>query len=238
MGMTVKVEIVDRFAQGEDINQLFSYFHYIDEKFSPYKRDNEVEKINLGSLNPNEASIEMKKIIDLGEETKKMTNGYFDIFANERFDPSGIVKGYAIHKASEQLYSKGYRNYYVEIGGDIEAIGLNEGKKWSVGITNPFDPEKIIKVVHLSNKGIATSGNYVRGSHIHDPVANKKATDIASITVIGPDVYEADRFATAAFAMGERGVNFIENLDGFEAYMVGNDRRATYTSGFEEYTTN
>ena len=238
MGMTVRIEIADRFAQGEDINQIFSYFHYIDDKFSPYKRDNEVEKINLGSLKVEDASIEMKNIIDLSEKTKKETNGYFYVFANDRFDPSGIVKGYAIHQAAKQLYSKGYRNYYVEIGGDIETRGKNADAKWSVGITNPFEINEVIKVIYVEDKGVATSGTYARGSHIYDPIRNKKAIDIASLTVIGPNIYEADRFATAAFAMGERGVNFIENLKGFEAYMVGNDRRATYTSGFEKYTIN
>jgi thiamine biosynthesis lipoprotein len=48
-------------------------------------------------------------------------------------------------------------------------------------------------------------------------------------------VYEADRFATAAFAMGKRGIQFIEKLVGFEGYMIDVEARATLTSGFERY---
>jgi thiamine biosynthesis lipoprotein len=48
-------------------------------------------------------------------------------------------------------------------------------------------------------------------------------------------VYEADRFATAAFAMGKRGIYFIEQLPGFEGYMIDASARATFTSGFERY---
>jgi thiamine biosynthesis lipoprotein len=59
--------------------------------------------------------------------------------------------------------------------------------------------------------------------------------DIVSLTVIGPNVYEADRFATAAFAMGKRGIYFIEQLPGFEGYMIDAAARATFTSGFERY---
>jgi len=59
--------------------------------------------------------------------------------------------------------------------------------------------------------------------------------DIASITIIGPNVYDADRFATAAFAMGKRGIQFIEKLAGFEGYMIDMRGIATYTSGFERY---
>ena len=57
------------------------------------------------------------------------------------------------------------------------------------------------------------------------------------MTVIGPNVYEADRFATPAFAMGKKGIDFVENLPGLEGYMVDKDGIATMTSGFEKYTT-
>ena len=60
-------------------------------------------------------------------------------------------------------------------------------------------------------------------------------TDILSLTVIGPDVYEADRFATAAFAMGRSGIDFIEDFPGFEGYMIDKDKQATYTTGFTRF---
>ena len=56
-----------------------------------------------------------------------------------------------------------------------------------------------------------------------------------SITVIGEDVLEADRMATAAYAMGRIGVHFIEVLPGFEAYMIDHQGQATMTSGFAQY---
>jgi len=51
-------------------------------------------------------------------------------------------------------------------------------------------------------------------------------------------VYEADRFATAAFAMGKKGILFIESLTGFEGYAVDNKGIATYTNGFTAYVKN
>jgi len=111
-----------------------------------------------------------------------------------------------------------------------------------VGIENPLQKnggasDKIVKTVYLSNKGIATSGIYKRGRHIYDPV-NKKIvdSDIVSLTVVGPNVYEADRFATAAFAMGRAGIEFIEKLEGFEGYQINEKGIATMTSGFMNYT--
>jgi thiamine biosynthesis lipoprotein len=60
-------------------------------------------------------------------------------------------------------------------------------------------------------------------------------TDIVGLTVIGPNIYEADRFATAAFAMGREGIMFIENLAGFEGYMIDQHGQATFTSHFTRY---
>ena len=91
-------------------------------------------------------------------------------------------------------------------------------------------------VLSVSNRGVATSGTYVRGQHIYNPKqADRLITDIVGLTVIGPDIYEADRFATAAFAMGREGIHFIERLEGFEGYMIDRDGQATLTSGFTRY---
>jgi len=236
MGMPVVVNVVDKGATDEDINEIFSYFHYIDNKFSTYKKNSEISQINKRELKESQYSSEMKKILSLSEKTKKETNGYFDIHINGILNPSGIVKGYAIFEAAGILKNKGFNNFYVEIAGDVQTYGKNEAKeKWSVGIQNPFNLNEIVKVVYLKGQGIATSGTYRRGKHIYNPKSKKKADDIMSITIIGPNVYEADRFATGAFAMGEKGINFIEKLKGFEGYMIQKDKKAVYTSGFENY---
>lgn len=235
MGMPVRVNLADKLAKEKDIEEIFDYFRIIDKRFSTYKETSEISKINNGLLKLDETSVEMKKILRLCEETKKETNGYFDIEKEGKIDPSGIVKGFAIWQAALILGKKGYKNFYVEIAGDGEVCGLNDGEVWKVGIENPFNRMEIIKVVGLSNKGIATSGNYIRGVHIYSPITGKGIDDIASVTVIGDNVYEADRFATAAFAMGERGIVFLENKKGLEGYMVLKNKKAIYTSGFEKF---
>lgn len=236
MGMPVKIEVIDADVTDEDIQEVFAYFHYIDKKFSTFREDSEISKINIGELRILQSSSEMQKILALCEKTKQETNGYFDINIEGNLDPSGIVKGYAIYEGAEILRKKGFANFYVEIAGDIQVFGKNsKGKKWQVGIQNPFNLKEIVKVIKVSNAGIATSGNYQRGRHIQNPKVNQWADEIGSITVIGPNIYEADRFATAAFAMGEKGIKFIEKLKGFEGYMVKKNRQAVYTSGLEIY---
>ncbi len=242
MGMPVIVEINDREATPELFDEVFSYFTYVDEKFSTYKETSEISAINRGEKRAEAWSEDMKEVFALSEETKRLSGGYFDIVARDgRYDPSGLVKGWAILNAANILRGQGVRNFYVEVAGDIETNGLNaEGNPWRIGIQNPLKGEReVIKTVHLKGQGIATSGTQVRGQHIYDPKdRNRPLNDVASITVIGPNIYEADRFATAAFAMEGAGIEFIERLEGFEGYQIDRNGNAVMTSGFADYVAN
>lgn len=236
MGMPITVEIADELARRHDIDAVYDYFTAVDKRFSTYKPASEISRVNAG-LDKSRWSKEMKMVLQLCDETKRATGGYFDIQHNGRRDPSGLVKGWAIQNAAALLKRRGFRNFYVEAGGDIQTGGLNErGEPWAVGIRNPLDREEIIKIVHLSGQAIATSGTYARGQHIYNPHAPGPSDSKAlSISVVGPSIYDADRFATAAFAMGEKGIRFIEALPDYEAYMVGANQTATLTSSFADY---
>lgn len=236
MGMPITVEVADRSASPESIERAYAYFGEIDRRFSTYKPTSEISRINAGTQPISGASPDMRTVLALAEQTKRQTHGYFDVRRPDgTIDPSGLVKGWAIYNAAKLLEREGLRHFYVEAGGDLQTKGRNaEGQDWSVGIRNPFDTDEIVKVVSLKDQGMATSGTYVRGQHIYDPHDPRKTfDDILSLTVIGPNVYEADRFATAAFAMGPRGIEFIERMPGCEAYMIDRTGTATMTSGFE-----
>jgi FAD:protein FMN transferase len=237
MGMPIRLELVN--AKNAEIaaTRVFDYFRKVDAQYSTYKPDSEISRINAG-LPEEKWSEEMKAVFKLCEQTKRETNGFFDILRPDGSrDPSGLVKGWAINNAAQLLHDRSIDNFYLEAGGDIQVHGRNpEGKSWRIGIRNPFNREEIVKVIAVSDEGMATSGTYTRGQHIYNPLKPKEELhDIRGITVVGPNVYEADRFATAAFAMGRPGIAFIETLPGFEAYMIDSNKVATLTSGFERY---
>lgn len=235
--MPVTLEVIEAGASEALFDEVFDYFGYVDEKFSTYKDQSEISRINRGELKLEDSSEDMKTIFAVAEQTRLETHGYFNVYHNGVRDPSGIVKGWAIYNAAGILHKKGFENFYVEAGGDIQACGKNgQGQKWRVGIRNPFHMSEIVKVLSITDCGVATSGTYVRGQHVYNPRDGGQAsTDILSLTVIGPDIYEADRFATAAFAMGWAGIDFIESLPGFEGYMIDKAKQATYTTGFARY---
>ena len=237
MGMPITIEIADSSATDEIFNTVFGYMSYVDETFSPYKHESELMQINRGELTESEWSDDMKTIFALAHEAKQKTDGYFDIQKPDgSFDPSGIVKGWAIENAAAIIASAGFKNFYVDAGGDIQTSGVNEqGKPWSVGIKNPWNEHEIVKAIAADHAAIATSGTYIRGLHIYNPKTGAPADDIVSITVVGDHICDVDLIATAAFAMGRDGIRFVEQIPGFEGYAIDKHGTAIMTSGFSKY---
>lgn len=239
MGMPITVEILDSEFAGCELDAVFDSFARIDERFSTYKETSEISRINRGELRSDEYSDDMRTVLALCAQTKEETDGYFEIAHGGLLDPSGLVKGWAIQQAADRLLGNGWRNFYIDAGGDIQVAGTKNGEPWRTGIRNPFQRHEYVKVLALTDRGVATSGTAIRGQHIYDPHRpGVPLLDVLSLTVIGPNIYEADRFATAAFAMGRSGIQFIERLTGFEGYLIDANARATYTSGFERYVAN
>lgn len=237
--MPVSVEIADREVRPADFARVAEYLTHVDTIFSTYKENSEISRINRGEIASLSYSKEMKEIFALANEAQVQTKGFFNIKRGDgTLDPSGLVKGWAIQNASVLLINAGLSNFYIDIGGDVATSGKDEmGEEWSIGVRNPFARDEIIKLLYPKGGGVATSGTYIRGEHIYNPhTGNPPATDLVSLTVVGPHIYEADLFATAAFAMGKEGMAFIENRQGYEGYAVDRNGTATMTSGFEKYT--
>jgi thiamine biosynthesis lipoprotein len=237
MGMPITIRIADARATVAHLDQIFAYFEYVDDMFSTYKPTSEIARLNCGELTVEDASADVQAIFALAEQTRQQTDGFFDIRRPDgSCDPSGIVKGWAVKQAGDLLAAARLRSFIVEAGGDMQVSGTNNEALWRIGIRNPFNRSQYVKVLALSDRGVATSGTAIRGKHIYDPHRPDAPLDeVASLTVIGPDVYEADRFATAAFAMGRAGIHFIEALPGFEGYQIDVNAQATATSGLERY---
>jgi len=237
MGMPITIDIVE-LDSARLIDDVFAYFAAVDARFSVFKPESEISALNRGRLSVSDVSAPMQEVLTTADRTKSETRGYFDIRRPDgSLDPSGVVKGWAIRNAADLIRAAGVKNFYVDAGGDIQAGGVNAtGEPWTVGVRNPFNHREIVKAIRPQGRGVATSGSYVRGQHIYDPYRpGQRLEDIVSLTVIGDDVLEADRFATAAFAMGRAGIHFIEERPDLEGYAIDAAGVATKTSGFERY---
>jgi thiamine biosynthesis lipoprotein len=238
MDMPISLTVLDDGVRAEDLEAVFAEFVAVDAQFSPFKDDSEVSRFNRGEIVATDFTPRMRDVLALCERTKRETSGYFDINRpGGTIDPCGMVKGWAIRNAALQLAGMGFSNFCIDAGGDIQCHGVNDdGEEWTVGIRNPFARDEIVKVIQPRGYGVATSGNYIRGDHIYDPHTGRYGSgDIVSLTVIGPDVLEADRYATAAFAMGRDGIHFIEGTPGLEGYEIDALGIARMTTGLKKY---
>jgi len=117
-------------------------------------------------------------------------------------DLGGIAKGYAVDRAIEAIRARGFRDAIVNAGGDLYALGHSErGDAWEIGIQDPRNPGRIIRTFPLSNRAVATSGDYIqyfeyegrRYHHIMDPLtAAPRLTPVHSVSVTAPTCMTAD----------------------------------------------
>ncbi|MCF4119808.1 FAD:protein FMN transferase [Antribacter sp. KLBMP9083] len=60
----------------------------------------------------------------------------------------------------------------------------------------------------MSDGAVATSGTSERGRHLWDGRTGRPAAGLTALTVVAADLVTADVLATAAFALGEPGVEW------------------------------
>lgn len=174
-----------------------------------------------------------------------------------QLDFSAIAKGYAVDVIGKFLQSKKVENFLVEIGGETVCRGNSpRGDVWALGINIPSKEAKttdVKEIVKLTNKGLATSGNY-RNYHIAEDgsiyahTINPKTglpekSNLLSATVVAKDCMTADAYATAFMVMGkDAAIELAKKLTDIEIYLIfgtENGEMNTYSSeGFNQFLTN
>jgi thiamine biosynthesis lipoprotein len=131
-------------------------------------------------------------------------------------DFNAIAKGFAIDVVARFFDEKKIENYLIEVGGEIRAKGLKKkNKPWLIRLVNPVTSieNEGFKTINLSNKSMATSGNYrkfrvssegKRYVHTINPKTGYATeSNLLSASVIADkDCADVDAYATAFMAMG------------------------------------
>jgi thiamine biosynthesis lipoprotein len=236
MGMPVTVVVAgaEGAAAAHAIEAAFDEFALLDRTFSLFRAESEVSQVDRGELQLSAAGALVGQAAELCRLYEQATGGYFSAWHGGRFDPSGLVKGWAIDRACSILDRHSCRDYFVDAGGDLQTRGRSaDGDAWRVGIRHPVSRDQVVRVILAEDLAVATSGSYEKGDHIRNPFTGRPAGDWLSFTVAGPDILTADIYATACFAMGEEGLRFIEGTAGYEAYGIRRNLVASWTAGFD-----
>ena len=141
-------------------------------------------------------------------------------------------------RAGEMLRAAGASCFFVNAGGDVVTRGVpvDAPAGWRVGIQHPWERDRVAAVVAVGDRAVATSGRYERGDHVIDPRSGLPAEDLASVTVIGPDLAVADAYATAAVVLGPAaGMRWLATRAGYEGMSITDNRAVLFTEGFDRY---
>jgi FAD:protein FMN transferase len=234
MGTVVSFDVPD--WPGPALAEAVRWLHWVDATFSPYRDDSDVSRFGRGSLELADCAPELAEVIAACADVSTRSNGYFTATPGGRFDPSGYVKGWAIERAAAMLTASGSAEHSVNGGGDIQCVGDHgPGQPWRVGIADPLRPGALALVVAGRDFAVATSGTAERGPHIVNPHTGQSATGLASVTVVGARLAAVDAYATAAFAMGSKARDWVESLDGYEAFAITPGGATWQTTGFAAY---
>jgi len=248
-GTVITVDVRDPIDEAA-IDACFDWFRQVDDLFSTWRSDTEIMQIGRGELSDEDASPLVREVLALSEQMRLESNGAFDISFGARaaavesrpglapIDPSGIVKGWAVARAGDMLRAAGASCFFVNAGGDVLTRGCpaDSNSGWRVGIQHPWERDRLAAVVAVADAAVATSGRYERGDHVVDPRSRLPAIDLASVTVIGPDLGVADAYATAAVVLGPaEGMRWVATRVGYEGMGITDDHVVLLTPGFDRY---
>ena len=237
MGLPVSIHVRGPRALGFDVAEAvasaFTELRADQAMFSTWQPDSAVSRIKDGRDRLVDAHPRIRRVAALCELAGHRTGGAFAAWLSgpdgrARFDPTGLVKGWAVEQAFSGLLADlrafGPHDALVCAGGDIAvACTRTDTPSWVVAVEDPRDRSRTLRTLQLRTGAVATSGTADRGAHIIDPATGAAPHGLLSATVIGPELTWADVYATAAFVKGAAALPGIATLPDHAGILVGAD---------------
>jgi thiamine biosynthesis lipoprotein len=236
MGMPISIALRGRHAgdaAGEAAwGAVLHRLREVDRVFSTYRSDSHVSRLDRGEITLADCPPEVAEVLGLGEAARLESAGAFDVRRRDAggrvlLDPSGVVKGWAVQRASEIIDGLEDTDYCLSAGGDMACRVVDpDAPDWQVGIEDPRDPTRLVARIPVRRGGVATSGLHHRGAHIVDARTGEVPTGVASVTVVADDLTWADIDATAAFAQGDEALAWLHTRPHRSGVVVREDGTA------------
>ena len=188
------------------VQQISTFLQQIDRDFSPFKSQSLVSRYQRNELAGAELTDQFLEIYGLAVQAQELTAGAFTPFSRGQYDPTGLVKGWAIQRAFEAyllplIHHEQVNAVALNGAGDMQlAVAPTSDFVWHVGIESPIHPQTLVHQYALQNGAVATSGISKRGQHITTVTDDHS---ISQATIIATTLIEADVLATAMVAMGQ-----------------------------------
>ena len=155
-----------------------------------------------------------------------------------------LGEGYATEKCRTIMLAKGIDAGIINASGDMSTWGKQpNGKPWNIGITNPFNTDKLVAVVPINNGAVTTSGSYEkfvvfdgkRYSHIINPATGYPATGLCSVTVFGPNAETANGLSTSLMVLGKtQGLLLLEKFPDYSCLMITDKGKVVKSKNYKK----
>ncbi len=215
MGMPVSIHLRGGDLAGDAaahaVAAAFASLREMDAVFSTYRPDSDLMRLRREEIPISACSPLVAESLEIGEDAERLTRGAFTTLlptgeGDLAFDPTGLVKGWAVDRAAAPLTSLVGTSFCINAGGDL-LVGAHadlprtgpDSISWRVGVEDPRDRTRIATTVSLTEGAVATSGTAARGAHLYDPATGDQVSRSGSVTVTGPTLVWADIWATALF---------------------------------------
>ena len=209
MGIPISVEVrhADPELAAVALDEAFAVLRAADARFSPFRADSELARLDRGELADDELSDDMREVLAIAARAHADSGGVFDVRTPEgRLDTNGVVKGWAAQRAADRLLAAGLVDFCLNAGGDVVVHGEPEpGSPWQVAVRDPADPGSVLAMLAVRDGAVATSGTYERGAHVWDGRTGSRDLPLIAATVVAADLTVADVLATTVLAMGADG---------------------------------
>ena len=112
MGMPISLAMRGRYAATPEADRawqsVINQLREVDQVFSTYREDSVINRLDRGELAPEQCPAEVAEVLQLGREAEQLSAGAFSIMlpsasGRRRLDPSGVVKGWGLQRASQFL---------------------------------------------------------------------------------------------------------------------------------------
>ena len=210
----------------------------VDSTFSTWRPESWVSRLEHGEVDLEHLPVgvreEVEEVLALGAEAAEASGGAFSVHrcvgGRITFDPTGVVKGWAVERATRHLDGLD-ADWCLSAGGDLQARVRDPfGAPWRVGVEDPADPQRVVAVVPVHAGAVATSGAARRGDHVRDARTGLAPRGTASVTVVGRSLARADVEATCALLQGPDAAAWLEHR-GLTGVVVADDGAARVVGG-------
>jgi thiamine biosynthesis lipoprotein len=206
----------------------------LDGAWSPFRPDSFVARLRAyeeldGRVEDPDGALGLDLVLRRCRAAQRLTHGAFDAWGlPDGFDPSGVVKGWAVERAVALLAARGITDVAVSGGGDVTVRGRVPGRDgWRIGVRDPHKPGALLGSVLVRGGGaVATSGFYERGAHILDPrkiPLAAPAGDLVAVTVAGPELGWCDVIAKAILVEGTSSPGWLASIPTYRVLAVHSD---------------